>query len=316
MGSLKLWIFVLFFKTVCEHKCSQLHDKLINLAFSSLYLDMDRPRSKTLTLDRKFINMSTLFIFVPYFFLVSSVKNIFDSKIEYTLSFIGPVFIVIYSCVVSGILEAIKPGGQAYLNRDNGCAAAIVLFSLPVVVFSAWMNFKLFTKIRTSLVKPAQILLIALTTHLAFAEIYWSAYVIGASQNQNIAFTVYGFLQPNNGTFTGPLHIEAYIAFLYFSVATGTTTGFGDISVAHWTTDILSSIHMAITTIYTVGLFSISVSQFQVYEKSKQDPNKNLSALQTCTKRLRSLPCVEQLRKFVIKWIFVLSFVLQMVSCF
>jgi hypothetical protein len=225
----------------------------------------------------------------------------------------SPIFIIVYCFIVAGILELICPGNTAYLNQNKGCSAAIIIFSAPIWILAIWLNLRLFQRIRSSMVLPWQVLLIALTTHLGFACVYWSAYIIGASNNSNIAMNVFGDLQPQNGTITGPLHIEAYISFVYFALTTGTTTGFGDISVEHWSTDIICSVQMIVSAIYTVGLFTISMSQFQVYERVKSDPTKQLSGVDICFKKCRALPFMSTFRAFVIKWTFVLSFFIQLV---
>eukprot|EP00474_Spongospora_subterranea_P001233 CRZ01691.1 hypothetical protein [Spongospora subterranea] len=86
--------------------------------------------------------------------------------------------------------------------------------------------------------------------HLVLMCLGWSRYVIQVVDNGDGVISVF--------------HLE--ICFLYYSIATMSSTGFGDIHAIEWPGQLVAALQMILATLYNIGIFAIVCSHFQDQE--------------------------------------------------
>eukprot|EP00808_Paulinella_micropora_P004671 g81342.t1 len=143
-----------------------------------------------------------------------------------------------------------------------------------------------------------------------FAAIYFGLVVLDSSALQ---FTESPVLESKDSFFA------LFVSTLYFSLATMTHTAFGDISPHSTLAAIVCTLQVLLGVAYNVVVFAIALSMFLAMKDLKQRtlraPSSDKYGFRRCQRRVRRhCPCVAALQTFLIKYLFPVLLVWQIVS--
>jgi hypothetical protein len=161
-------------------------------------------------------------------------------------------------------------------------------------------------------IKPMQIVGLYLSTILFYANIYEVCLLMNA--------TSFGFTQGSGSNATTNV-VSIHIAFIYYSVSTITSTGFGDIFPRLTAPKLVSSSELLLALFYHVGIFTIGLKHFQEHVEavdagatSESQSSMVLAAARTKMRELRTkYPRLDAIRKWFIASVFPVSAIIQAV---
>ena len=160
-------------------------------------------------------------------------------------------------------------------------------------------------------IKPMQIVGLYLSTILFYANIFEVCLLMDA--------TSFGFTQGTGANATTNV-VSVHIAFIYYSVSTITSTGFGDIYPRLTVPKIVSSSELLLALFYQVGIFTIGLKHFQDHvesvdagQKSDSQSSMVLAARQKMRELRTKYPRLDAIRKWFIASVFPVSLIIQAV---
>uniref|UniRef100_A0A7S2TH13 Potassium channel domain-containing protein n=1 Tax=Lotharella oceanica TaxID=641309 RepID=A0A7S2TH13_9EUKA len=158
---------------------------------------------------------------------------------------------------------------------------------------------------RSNLSNPSAMFKVFVATVTCFGGIY---FLICTTDRHALVRTV----EEENSVSTLSMGIRC----LYFSTATMTSVGFGDIVATHWATVVTSTLQMMLAMMYTVGFFVICLHQFREQtEMLSYGRGEKRSLISRCTKWIRmNVPGMEQARKFIIRFLFPVCVAVEVIA--
>eukprot|EP00467_Chlorarachnion_reptans_P022433 CAMPEP_0114493848 /NCGR_PEP_ID=MMETSP0109-20121206/4329_1 /TAXON_ID=29199 /ORGANISM="Chlorarachnion reptans, Strain CCCM449" /LENGTH=598 /DNA_ID=CAMNT_0001670829 /DNA_START=236 /DNA_END=2032 /DNA_ORIENTATION=+ len=162
---------------------------------------------------------------------------------------------------------------------------------------------------RTSFSEPSNMFKVFFATLTAFAGIY---FLISVTDQSSLVRT--GIDQDVSES--ADVLIMG-IRCLYFSTATITSVGFGDVVARHWAAVTVSSIEMILGMSYTVGFFVICLHQFREREHflALSGKQQRRGIVSKCFKWIRdNVPGAECARKIVIRFLLLVSLAVEIIA--
>ncbi|GAB5357952.1 hypothetical protein AAMO2058_000418000 [Amorphochlora amoebiformis] len=192
------------------------------------------------------------------------------------------------------------------LSEVVGMAAAVQCVACPLVVFA---TLRLASDFRYTYSHPGTVFKVFIATIAAFAGIY---FFFCAIDRQALVYGAHHHKKPTS--------FEIGMRCLYFSMATMTGTGYGDIMPNYWGIFAISLIQMLTSTTYALGFFVISMHQFRekieyVAESRRGRRYRSRSLLYRTFKWLRTyVPGLECVRKFTVRYLLIVSILVELTA--
>lgn len=165
-------------------------------------------------------------------------------------------------------------GLQVVGGMPPGLTAFLVIWFLLMLIHVAFAHAGMFRELKLLYVRPRKIWNMYLTTVLFFASLYFFIFCMG---RQQFYLTGYDTKENVDAGISQSWNSETvvFIFFCYLSGTIVTSTGFGDISPAHWVAMMACNLQMIVGTIYHVAIFGLALSHFRTLQKLTQPPDRH-----------------------------------------
>jgi len=153
-------------------------------------------------------------------------------------------------------------------NYDIG-VAFMLFFQLLHLVFVVVTSIKLCKQVMHKTASPLFVVQSFLSTIFLFAGLYTLVHRIEDS-------SFVGFDDLNLNSNAPYVSFQIFIKFLYFSTATMTTVGYGDVTPVLWYTELLVTFEMFLSVTYSVVIFAQGLAHFNtplILEPDDDGPN-------------------------------------------
>jgi len=177
----------------------------------------------------------------------------------FLLSFAWQVANVVLICVAD---KFAANQGSMDENYDIG-VAFMLFFQLLHLVFVIVTSIKLCKQVLHKTASPLFVVQSFLSTIFLFAGLYTLLHRI-------MSDCFYGFSMYESSD-SALVSLQIFIKFLYFSTATMTTVGYGDVTATMWYTQLLVTCEMLLSVTYTVVIFAQGLSHFNTPLVLEQD---------------------------------------------
>jgi len=181
----------------------------------------------------------------------------------FLLSFAWQVANVVLICVADKFANQ----GSMDENYDIG-VAFMLFFQLLHLVFVIVTSIKLCKQVLHKTASPLFVVQSFLSTIFLFAGLYTLLHRI-------MSDCFYGFSMYESSD-SALVSLQIFIKFLYFSTATMTTVGYGDVTATMWYTQLLVTCEMLLSVTYTVVIFAQGLSHFNPAPTSSTDLNMSI----------------------------------------
>ena len=201
-------------------------------------------------------------------------------------------------CSVIAIAELTR-GNEAASSRLRALATCCVLQALAALVLVT-QAAGLVREMRLRKLTPGPVVQMYISTTLSFAGVFFSSWMFDRKSLD----------APQWGSHGHEPYRDAALC-LYFSMATMTGTGFGDVRVTSPSTVTIASIQMLLATAYLVGAFAIALHQF-ASTKNRQSLriSRRRGPVSMCMKWLRTnVPGFERARRWLVRNLLLFSIV-------
>jgi len=189
-------------------------------------------------------------------------------------------------------------------SHDRGSAIAVmIIFGLIQVAVMVFATIVLYYEIMIGMLPPMSLISMYLGVILLYAHLYMTSFIIDLNS----------FSLAPGGEFSYNI-FAIWMAFLYLSSTIITTVGLGDILPVFWFAKFISVAEMITGVVYTACIFAIGVDHFRLQAHGgKRSAPKVKFGIALFFRAIRTkFPQFDKGRRFVIRWVFPLSFTLQL----